>query len=126
LGFNYGTASDRRTARNAWDERAGVCRDFAHLAITLCRAVNIPARYCTGYLVDFAGGAFHGLMDFSAWFEVYLGGRWYPFDARHNHIRYPHMRYGPPEDGARPRCDGRGAHDQLRPRAAHAIRGAYQ
>lgn len=94
LGFNYGTASDRRTARMAWDERAGVCRDFAHLAITLCRAVNIPARYCTGYLVDFAGGAFHGPMDFSAWFEAYIGGRWYPFDARHNHIRHPHMQYG--------------------------------
>lgn len=94
LGFNYATASERRTARGAWDERAGVCRDFAHLAITLCRAVNIPARYCTGYLVDFAGGAFHGPMDFSAWFEAYIGGRWYPFDARHNHVRYPQMKYG--------------------------------
>jgi transglutaminase-like putative cysteine protease len=61
-----------------------VCRDFAHLAITLCRCMNIPARYCTGYLGDIGIPAAPEPMDFSAWFEVYLSGRWYTFDARHN------------------------------------------
>jgi transglutaminase-like putative cysteine protease len=65
-------------------ERRGVCRDFAHLAITLCRCMNIPARYCTGYLGDIGVVPEPEPMDFSAWFEVYLGGRWYAFDARHN------------------------------------------
>jgi transglutaminase-like putative cysteine protease len=60
-----------------------VCRDFTHLAITLCRCMNIPARYTTGYLGDI-GVPYAGQMDFSAWFEVFLGGRWYTFDARHN------------------------------------------
>jgi transglutaminase-like putative cysteine protease len=61
-----------------------VCRDFAHLAITLCRCMNIPARYCTGYLGDVGVPPDPAPMDFSAWFEVYLGDRWYTFDARHN------------------------------------------
>jgi len=65
-------------------ERRGVCRDFAHLAITLCRCMNIPARYCTGYLGDIGVPPEPEPMDFSAWFEVYLGGRWHAFDARHN------------------------------------------
>ena len=65
-------------------ERRGVCRDFAHLAITLCRCMNVPARYCTGYLGDIGVPPDPAPMDFSAWFEVYLGGRWYTFDARHN------------------------------------------
>ena len=65
-------------------ERRGVCRDFAHLAITLCRCMNIPARYCTGYLGDIGMPPDPAPMDFSAWFEAYLGGRWYTFDARHN------------------------------------------
>ena len=64
--------------------RQGVCRDFAHLAVTFCRCMNIPARYCTGYLGDIGVPAVPDPMDFSAWFEVYLGGRWYTFDARHN------------------------------------------
>ncbi len=58
--------------------------DFAHLAITLCRCMNIPARYCTGYLGDIGVPPDPAPMDFSAWFEAYLGGRWYTFDARHN------------------------------------------
>ena len=87
LQFDYMKASTDRTARSAFDERFGVCRDFAHLAITLCRAVNIPARYCTGYLGDIGIDPFDDPMDFSAWFEVYLGGRWYAFDARHNRPR---------------------------------------
>jgi transglutaminase-like putative cysteine protease len=62
----------------------GVCRDFAHLAITLCRCMNVPARYCTGYLGDIGVPPDPAPMDFSAWFEAYLGNRWYTFDARHN------------------------------------------
>ena len=61
-----------------------MCRDFAHLAITLCRCMNIPARYCIGYLGDIGVRPDPAPMDFSAWFEAYLGGRWYTFDARHN------------------------------------------
>lgn len=87
LKFDYMKASSERTARSAFDERYGVCRDFAHLAITLCRAINIPARYCTGYLGDIGIEPVDFPMDFSAWFEVYLNGRWYTFDARHNRPR---------------------------------------
>jgi transglutaminase-like putative cysteine protease len=68
-------------------ERRGVCRDFAHLAVTLGRCMNIPARYCTGYLGDIGVPKDPAPMDFSAWFEAYLDGRWYSFDARHNHPR---------------------------------------
>lgn len=84
ISFDYMKASSERTARGAYDERFGVCRDFAHLAITMCRAVNIPARYCTGYLGDIGIEPIDAPMDFSAWFEAYIGGRWYAFDARHN------------------------------------------
>ena len=65
-------------------EQVGVCRDFAHLAVTLCRCMNIPARYCTGYLGDIGVPKDPAPMDFSAWFEVFLDGRWFTFDARHN------------------------------------------
>ena len=78
------SADPTRTAHGGYIERIGVCRDFAHLAITLCRCMNIPARYCTGYLGDIGVPPVPDPMDFSAWFEVYLGGRWYTFDARHN------------------------------------------
>jgi transglutaminase-like putative cysteine protease len=84
LKFGYEHASPTKTAWDAHAERRGVCRDFAHLAITLCRCMNIPARYCTGYLGDIGVPPEPFPMDFSAWFEVYLGGRWYTFDARHN------------------------------------------
>ncbi|GGD63925.1 transglutaminase family protein [Erythrobacter arachoides] len=84
IEFDYMKANSERTARSAFDERFGVCRDFAHLAITLCRAINVPARYCTGYLGDIGIAPVDAPMDFSAWFEAYLGGRWYTFDARHN------------------------------------------
>ena len=84
IGFDYMKADHNRTARMAWDEGHGVCRDFAHLAVTLCRAVNIPARYCTGFLGDIGIDPIDAPMDFSAWFEAYIGGRWYTFDARHN------------------------------------------
>jgi transglutaminase-like putative cysteine protease len=87
LTFGYGHARSTRTAREGFRERRGVCRDFAHLAITMCRCMNIPARYCTGYLGDIGVPAVDEPMDFSAWFEVFLGGRWYTFDARHNKPR---------------------------------------
>jgi transglutaminase-like putative cysteine protease len=84
LTFGYEHASPTKTAWHAHAERRGVCRDFAHLAITLCRCMNVPARYCTGYLGDIGVPPEDTPMDFSAWFEAYLGGRWYTFDARHN------------------------------------------
>jgi transglutaminase-like putative cysteine protease len=85
--FGYQHARCDRTASEGHEERIGVCRDFAHLAVTLCRCMNIPARYCTGYLGDIGVPADPAPMDFSAWFEVYLEGRWFTFDARHNHPR---------------------------------------
>ena len=84
IKFGYAHANPSRTAWQAHTERHGVCRDFAHLAITLCRCMNIPARYCTGYLGDIGVPPDPAPMDFSAWFEAYLGDRWYTFDARHN------------------------------------------
>ncbi len=87
LTFGYHFARSTRTAWEGHEERVGVCRDFAHLAIALCRAMNIPARYATGYLGDICVPAVPAPMDFSAWFEVYLGGRWFTFDARHNKPR---------------------------------------
>jgi len=87
ISFGYHHARCDRTAFEGHEERVGVCRDFAHLAVTLCRCMNIPARYCTGYLGDIGVPADPAPMDFSAWFEVFLDGRWYTFDARHNHPR---------------------------------------
>ena len=84
LSFGYGYARSTRTAAQAHDERVGVCRDFAHLAITLCRCMNIPARYVNGYLGDIGVPADPAPMDFSAWMEVFLDGKWYTFDPRHN------------------------------------------
>jgi transglutaminase-like putative cysteine protease len=84
IRFGYEHARPTRTASEGHAERVGVCRDFAHLAVTLCRCMNIPARYCTGYLGDIGVPVSKEPMDFSAWFEVYLDGRWYTFDARHN------------------------------------------
>ena len=84
LTFGMEHARSTRTAFEGYQEGKGVCRDFAHLAITLCRCLNIPARYATGYLGDIGVPASPMPMDFSAWFEAYLGGRWYTFDARHN------------------------------------------
>lgn len=87
IEFGYKFACSTRTAVEACNEKVGVCRDFAHLAITLCRAMNIPARYVNGYLGDIGVPPDPAPMDFSAWFEAYLGGRWFTFDARHNHPR---------------------------------------
>jgi transglutaminase-like putative cysteine protease len=87
IRFDYQCADCTRTASDALREGVGVCRDFAHLATALCRAMNIPARYCTGYLGDIGVPAVPDPMDFSGWFEAWLGGRWYTFDARHNRPR---------------------------------------
>ncbi len=87
LRFDYQQARATRTALQGFQERVGVCRDFTHLAVTLCRCMNIPARYCTGYLGDIGVPQVPYPMDFSAWFEVFLGDRWYTFDARHNRTR---------------------------------------
>jgi transglutaminase-like putative cysteine protease len=84
IRFDYQKADDTRTAFDGYTQREGVCRDYAHLAIALCRCMNIPARYCTGYLGDIGIPPVPYPMDFSAWFEVFLSGRWYTFDARHN------------------------------------------
>ena len=85
--FGYEYARSTKSALDVYTERFGVCRDFQHLAITLCRALNIPARYATGYLGDIGVPISPSPMDFSAWLEVYLEGRWWTFDARHNHPR---------------------------------------
>ncbi len=87
IQFGYQHARATRTAAEALEERQGVCRDYAHLAIALCRCLNIPARYVNGYLGDIGVPKDPAPMDFSAWFEAYLGGRWYTFDARHNKAR---------------------------------------
>ncbi|WP_088256818.1 transglutaminase-like domain-containing protein [Fimbriiglobus ruber] len=84
IRFDYQQARANRTALDVFRERVGVCRDFTHLAITLCRCLNVPARYCTGYLGDIGVPVAPEPMDVSAWFEVYLGGQWHTFDARHN------------------------------------------
>ena len=82
--FGYNFARSTKTALDVYTERLGVCRDFQHLAITFCRCLNIPARYATGYLGDIGVPVAPCPMDFSAWFEAYLGDRWWTFDARHN------------------------------------------
>ena len=84
IKFDYMQARATRTAFEAYNEKVGVCRDYAHLALTFCRCMNIPARYCTGYLGDIGVPPPYGVMDFAGWFEVYLGGQWYTFDARNN------------------------------------------
>jgi len=83
IRFDYRNARVTRTAFEGWQEKTGVCRDFAHLAIAFCRCMNIPTRYVNGYLGDI-GVPIAGPMDFAAWMEVYLGGRWYTFDPRNN------------------------------------------
>jgi transglutaminase-like putative cysteine protease len=100
IRFGYEHARPTKTAYDAHLEQAGVCRDYAHLAITLCRCLNIPARYCTGYLGDIRVEVLPGPMDFSAWFEVWLGGAWRAFDARHNTPRIGRTLMGIGRDAA--------------------------
>jgi transglutaminase-like putative cysteine protease len=92
--FSYPHARPTRTALDVYTERIGVCRDFQHLAVTLCRCLNIPARYATGYLGDIGVPLTGTPMDFSAWFEVYLEGRWWTCDARHNAPRIGRVLLG--------------------------------
>lgn len=94
LTFGYEHASATRSASDGFAERLGVCRDFAHLAITFCRCMNIPARYATGYLGDIGVPPDPAPMDFSAWFEVYLDNEWFTFDARHNTPRIGRILMG--------------------------------
>jgi len=100
LTFGYQHARVTKTALEAFNERKGVCRDYTHLAITLCRCMNIPARYCTGYLGDIGVPAAPEAMDFSAWFEAYLGGRWHIFDPRNNIPRIGYVLIAQGRDAA--------------------------
>jgi transglutaminase-like putative cysteine protease len=100
ITFGYHHARPTRSAWEAFNERVGVCRDFAHLALTLCRATNIPARYCTGYLGDIGVPPDGNPMDFSGWFEVFLGNRWHVFDARHDTRRIGRIMIGYGRDAA--------------------------
>ncbi len=99
IKFDYMQARANRTAVDVYQERKGVCRDYMHLAITFCRIMNIPARYCTGYLGDI-GVPSRPPDDFSAWFEVYLGGEWHAFDARNNIPRIGRILMGRGRDAA--------------------------
>ena len=87
IAFGYEHSSATRTALDAFTEQRGVCRDYAHLALTFCRCLNIPARYCTGYVSDIGLPPPLGPGDFAAWIEVFLGGRWHVFDPRNNDPR---------------------------------------
>jgi transglutaminase-like putative cysteine protease len=121
VAFGYPHADVTRTAYDTFVERKGVCRDFAHLAVTLCRCMNVPARYCTGYLGDIGVPSDPSPMDFSAWFEAYIGDRWYTFDARHKYATHR----------PRPHCAGsrrdRCRHHHLF-RSAHSrrVRGCHR
>jgi transglutaminase-like putative cysteine protease len=84
IKFDYMQARATRTALQGYQEQVGVCRDYAHLGVALCRALNIPARYCTGYLSDIGEPLPHPPGDFAGWFEAYLGGAWHTFDPRNN------------------------------------------
>ena len=97
--FNYKTARPTKTAMDVFTERIGVCRDFQHLAITLSRCQNIPARYVTGYLGDI-NRSYSGPGDFSAWYEVFLDGQWMTMDARHNDSRYGRVLMATGRDAA--------------------------
>jgi transglutaminase-like putative cysteine protease len=101
IAFGYEHARATKTAWEAYQERVGVCRDYAHLAIAFCRCMNIPARYCTGYLGDIRIPPIPAPMDFAGWFEAYLGDRWYTFDARNNTPRAGRVLMGRGRDA----CD---------------------
>ena len=100
IRFSYPDARSTRCASDSMHEGVGVCRDFAHLAIALCRCMNIPARYCTGYLGDIGVPVDVNPMDLSAWGEVFLDGRWWTMDARHNHPRIGRIVMGRGRDAA--------------------------
>ena len=99
IRFDYQNARSTRTAAEAWQEQTGVCRDFAHLAIAFCRCMNIPARYVNGYLGDI-GVPLLEPMDYAAWIEVWLGGRWITFDPRNNRPRIGRTKVAHGRDAA--------------------------
>ena len=116
IKFGYEHANPTKTAFDAYTEGRGVCRDYAHLAVTFCRCMNIPARYCTGYLGDMGTEPPYGPGDFAAWFEAYLGGRWYIVrSAQQCSAPRPHP------DGARARRDRRRDGDVVRPVQAREL-----
>jgi len=94
IQFQYGTSNPLTTAVDVLDQRKGVCRDMTHLAVTFCRALNIPARYVFGYLPDLYVDPPDHPMDFAAWMEVYLGDRWWTFDPRNNARRVGRVLIG--------------------------------
>jgi transglutaminase-like putative cysteine protease len=98
--FGYQHASAMKSAHDVYEQKAGVCRDFAHLALTFCRCMGIPARYCTGYMGDIGIPFDPDPMDFSGWFQAYLSGQWYTFDARHNKPRIGRILMGTGRDAA--------------------------
>ncbi|MDO5706409.1 MAG: transglutaminase family protein [Paracoccus sp. (in: a-proteobacteria)] len=100
IAFNYGDADSTRTAHDALEQGKGVCRDFAHLAISMCRALNIPARYINGHLGDIGVPPVDDPMDFAAWMQVYLSGRWWTFDPRNNAFRIGRIVIGHGRDAA--------------------------
>ena len=100
IAFGYKHARPTKTAWEAFNEGTGVCRDYAHLAISFCRCMNIPARYCTGYLGDIGVPPADVPMDFAGWFEAYLGGHWYTFDPRNNVPRIGRILIGHGRDAA--------------------------
>lgn len=100
IEYRGGSSSPEVTALTVYQRRLGVCRDFALLAVAFCRALNIPARYTFGYLPDIAVGVVEGAMDFHAWFEAFIGGRWFTFDARHNVPRIGRVVIGYGRDAA--------------------------
>jgi len=87
IRYQVGASTPLTTAYDVWQARAGVCRDLTQLGVTLCRALNIPARYVGGYLPDIAVDPPDLPMDFCSWYEVWLGGRWWTFDPRNNEPR---------------------------------------
>jgi transglutaminase-like putative cysteine protease len=100
IEFGYQYARSTRSALEAFQEGKGVCRDYAHLAVAFCRCMNIPARYCTGYLGDIGTKPPYGTMDFAGWFEASLDGRWYTFDARNNTPRIGRVLIGRGRDAS--------------------------
>ena len=100
IRFNYADARPTRSASESMREGVGVCRDYAHLALALCRCMNVPARYCAGYMGDIGVPVDVNPMDFSGWFEVFLDGRWWTMDARHNHARIGRIVMGRGRDAA--------------------------
>ena len=100
VAYVSGSTGEQTSAMTMMENRQGVCRDFAHLAITLCRCMNIPARYCTGYLSEIGEPLPHPPGDFAAWMEVFLSGEWHMFDPRNNKPRFARILIARGRDAA--------------------------